>query len=52
MCDCIISFLKCVVRCYCNEGYDILLVVDMYGVFKVWLVKGCIVVVCEVDWSD
>lgn len=41
--------MKVVIRIFCNEGYDIFEVNDMYIVLKEWQVKGIIVVVCFVD---
>lgn len=41
--------MKICIWWYCNEGYDILIVVDMWRVFLERLVKGIFVCVCVVD---
>lgn len=38
VCDRILCFLKGVIRRFCNEGYDVFIVSDMYMVFKERLV--------------
>lgn len=40
--------MKFSIRIYCNEGYDVLIVVDMRNVLIEYLVKGIIVAVSVV----
>lgn len=41
--------MKVVFRIYCNEGYDIFIVKDMYIVLNERLVRGNFVVVCFIN---
>lgn len=49
MCDRILCFMKSLICCYCDEGYDINCVVNMCIVFFERLVWGVSVFVCVID---